>query len=468
MYAAEHARQHPDQPVFIMATSGEIVTFAEYEAAANRLAQLFRHAGLRRRDHVAFLMENNPRMLECEGAAERTGLYFTCINHYLAPDEVAYIVNDSGARLVVSSAAKWEVAEQLPARCPAVERWLLADARDDLPGPWEALAAATAPFPAVAVDDEQLGVAMLYSSGTTGQPKGILRPLPDAHPSEQLALMAGLRTLWQLRPGMVYLSPAPLYHSAPQASVSVAVRLGATSIVMEHFDAAQYLDLVGRYRVTHSQVVPTMFSRLLKLPPEVRAAADVSSLEAIIHAAAPCPVPVKEAMIEWWGPIMLEYYAATEGNGFTSVDSADWLAHKGHRRAGAGRRGAHPRRGRRAVPDGDAGHGVVPRLDQLRVLQRSGQDGRSPQRGRGRQHRRRRRLSRRRGLPLPHRPQELHDHLRRREHLSAGDREPPRHPSQGVRRGRDRRAQRGPRRGGQGDRAADARRRRPGRSSSAS
>jgi len=329
MYAAEHALQHPDQPAFIMATSGEIVTFAEFEQAANRLAQLFRHAGLRRGDHVAFLMENNPRLLECEGAAERTGLYFTCINHYLAPDEVAYIVNDSGARLVVSSAAKWEVAEQLPARCPAVERWLLADAPEDLPGAWESLSAATATFPAVAVDDEQLGVAMLYSSGTTGQPKGILRPMPDSHPSEQLALMAGLRTLWQMHPGMVYLSPAPLYHSAPQASVSVAVRLGATSIVMEHFDAAQYLDLVGRYRVTHSQVVPTMFSRLLKLAPEVRAAADTSSLEAIIHAAAPCPVPVKEAMIEWWGPILLEYYAATEGNGFTYVDSADWLAHKG-------------------------------------------------------------------------------------------------------------------------------------------
>src|SRR5579863_8610628 len=205
MYAAEHARQHPDKPVFVMATSGEIVTFAQYEAAANRLAQLYRHAGLRHRDHVAFLMENNPRMLECEGAAERTGLYFTCINHYLAAEEAAYIVNDSGARLVVSSAAKWDVAEQLPARCPAVERWLLADAGGELPGPWEGLAEATAPFPAVAVDDEELGAAMLYSSGTTGQPKGILRPLPDAHPSEQLALMAGLAVLWRLRPDMVYL-----------------------------------------------------------------------------------------------------------------------------------------------------------------------------------------------------------------------------------------------------------------------
>jgi len=329
MYAAEHARQHPDQPAIVMATSGKVVTFAEYEQAANRLAQLFRHAGLRRRDHVAFLMENNPSLLVCEGAAERTGQYFTCINHYLAPDEAAYIINDAGARLVVSSAAKWELAEALPARCPAVERWLLADAGGELPGPWESLEAATAPFPAVAVEDEELGAAMLYSSGTTGQPKGILRPLPDSHPRDQLALMAGLGALWRLRPDMVYLSPAPLYHSAPQASVSAAIRLGATSIVMEHFDAAQCLELIGRYRVTHSQMVPTMFSRLLKLPPEVRDAADVSSLEVIIHAAAPCPVPVKQAMIDWWGPILLEYYAATEGNGFTFCDSPDWLAHKG-------------------------------------------------------------------------------------------------------------------------------------------
>jgi long-chain acyl-CoA synthetase len=141
--------------------------------------------------------------------------------------------------------------------------------------------------------------------------------------------LEGLRALWRLRGGMTYLSPAPLYHSAPQASVAIALRLGATTVVMEHFDAARYLELVAEYRVTHSQVVPTMFSRLLKLPAEVRATADVSSLEVVIHAAAPCPVAVKEQMIEWFGPIILEYYAATEANGCTVCDSADWLAHKG-------------------------------------------------------------------------------------------------------------------------------------------
>jgi long-chain acyl-CoA synthetase len=328
MYAARHAVEHPDQPAVIMATSGVVVTFAEYEAAANRMAHLFRDEGLVRSDHVAFFMENNPRLLECEGGADRTGLFYTCINSYLSPEEVAYIVNDSQARVVVTSAAKREVAAQLPPLCPGVTRWLMADT-DTPPEPYEPYDRATGAYPATPVPDEQLGAAMLYSSGTTGRPKGIMRPAPDSPPSAPLPLFDGLRILWGFREGMVYLSPAPLYHSAPYASVALSIRLGATSVIMEHFDAAQFLDLVGRYRVTHSQMVPTMFSRLLKLPEEVRRAADVSSLECIVHAAAPCPIPVKEQMIEWWGPILVEYYAATEGNGLTYCTSADWLAHKG-------------------------------------------------------------------------------------------------------------------------------------------
>jgi len=328
MYAAKHAADHPDQPALIMATSGEVVTFGAYEAAANRVAHLLLDQGLQRLDHVAFFMENNPRMLECEGGAERTGLYYTCINSYLAPDEVAYIVNDSTARVFVTSSAKRDIAVQLPALCPGVERWLMADT-DTPPAPFESLTEATLAYPDTPVDDERLGAAMLYSSGTTGQPKGILRPLPDNPAATPLPLMEFIKFLFGFREGMVYLSPAPLYHSAPQASVSAALRLGATCVIMEHFDAAHYLDLVRRHRITNSQVVPTMFSRLLKLPDEVRRAADTSSLECVVHAAAPCPVPVKEQMIEWWGPIIVEYYAATEGNGFTFCNSEEWTAHKG-------------------------------------------------------------------------------------------------------------------------------------------
>jgi long-chain acyl-CoA synthetase len=328
MYAGEHAKVRPDDPLIVMATSGEVVTYAEFEAASNRMAQLYRDLGLRARDHVAFFMENNPRMLECEGGAERTGLYYTCINSYLSADEAAYIVNDSQARVVVSSAYLAGVANQLPAMCPDVERWLMVDTDTPQP-PYERYAEATAKYSSDPVDDEELGAAMLYSSGTTGRPKGILRPLPEIHPGTPLPLMEFVKFMFGFREGMTYLSPAPLYHSAPQASVSAAIRLGSTAVIMERFDPAQFLTLVAEHRVTHSQMVPTMFSRLLKLPDEVREAADVSSLEAIVHAAAPCPVPVKEQMIEWWGPIIREYYGATEGNGFTFCTSEEWLAHRG-------------------------------------------------------------------------------------------------------------------------------------------
>jgi long-chain acyl-CoA synthetase len=326
MYAAAHAKVHPDQAAFIMATSGETISFGEYEARCNRLAHLYRDLGLQRLDHVAFLMENNPRLLEAEGAAERTGLYYTCINAYLAAEEVAYIVNDSESQVLIASAAKKGAAEALPDLCPKVRRFLMCDGT--IPG-WESYEDAVKDYPSEPVPDEQLGAAMLYSSGTTGQPKGILRPLPEIHPGEPLPVMEFVKFMFRFREGQIYLSPAPLYHSAPQASVSATMRLNSTSVIMERFDPEQWLQLVERYGVTHCQMVPTMFSRLLKLPEETRGRYDVSSLEVIIHAAAPCPVPVKEAMIEWFGPIIVEYYGATEANGFTFCDSHEWLAHKG-------------------------------------------------------------------------------------------------------------------------------------------
>ncbi|MEA3055690.1 MAG: long-chain acyl-CoA synthetase [Actinomycetota bacterium] len=328
MYPGEHAKTRWDEPAFIMANSGETVTFRQYDEASDRMAQLYRAQGLQHKDHVAFFFENNLRMLECEGGAERSGLYYTCINSYLAPDEVAYIINDSESKIVVTSAAKREVAMQLPALCPDVERWLMADI-DGPDGPFESLIEARNEFPAEPIADQQLGAAMLYSSGTTGRPKGILRPLPLEDPTKPLPVMEFVRWMYRFREGLTYLSPAPLYHSAPQASVSAAMRFGGTSIIMEKFDPAQFLDLVAKHQVTHSQMVPTMFSRLLKLPKDVRDAADLSSLECIIHAAAPCPVPVKQEMIEWFGPIIVEYYGATEANGFTYCTSEEWLEHPG-------------------------------------------------------------------------------------------------------------------------------------------
>jgi long-chain acyl-CoA synthetase len=328
MYARTHALDHPDRAAIIMATSGETVTFAEYEARCNAAAHLLRASGLKRGDHIAVLMENQPRLLEIEGAAERTGLYYTLINTYLAPDEVAYIVTNSRARLLFTSAAQRPVAEAAVAQSPRLERMLMTGPGDP-PAGWESYEAAVAGYPADPVPDETLGAAMLYSSGTTGQPKGVLRELPDAAPSDPLPVMDFVRGMFGFRDGMTYLNPAPLYHAAPQASVAASLRLGSTTVVMEGFDAEQWLALVERYRVTHCQMVPVMFSRLLRLPEAVRARYDTSSLECVVHAAAPCPEHVKRGMIDWLGPIITEYYGATEAHGATFCDSAQWLAHPG-------------------------------------------------------------------------------------------------------------------------------------------
>jgi long-chain acyl-CoA synthetase len=328
VYARQHALEHPDQPAVIMATSGETVTYGQYEARCNRAAHLLREAGLERGDHIAVFMENCPQLLEIEGAAERTGLYFTLINTYLAADEVAYIISNSRARLLFSSAARRDVAVAAAAKCQDLERNLITGPGEPPPG-WDSYDAAVARYADEPVPGETLGTAMLYSSGTTGQPKGVLRGLPEIAPDEPLPVMLFVRHMFGFREGMTYLNPAPLYHSAPQASVSAALRLGATTVVMEHFDAEQWLAMVQQHKVTHCQMVPVMFSRLLRLPEEVRARYDTSSLECIVHAAAPCPVHVKQAMIDWLGPVITEYYGATEANGFTFCDSAQWLAHPG-------------------------------------------------------------------------------------------------------------------------------------------
>ena len=335
MYAGQYASLNPDRPVFIMAASGESVSYAEFEARTNRLAHLMRARGLKRLDHYSIFMENNARYLESCGAGERSGLYYTCVNSFLTPDELAYILNNSESQVLITSQGKLEIAIKALPQCPRISLCLVVDgSRTALPtavGSCQVLdfAQATAGLPATPIADEWLGTAMLYSSGTTGRPKGIVRPLSEDPPSKPLALFHFLNKLWRYREDMVYLSPAPLYHSAPQAAVGLTVRNGGTVIIMEHFDPEQYLALVAKYRVTHSQLVPTMFSRMLKLPESVRTGYDLSTLEIAVHAAAPCPVQVKEQMIQWWGPIIHEYYGATEGLGFTACDSTEWMAHRG-------------------------------------------------------------------------------------------------------------------------------------------
>lgn len=328
MFSRSTAQQHPDRPAIIMASTGQVITHAQHESRANQLAHALRRHGLTKGDHFALFMENNNVFLEICAAGERSGLYYTPINSYLTADELAYIIQNSQSKVLIVSEAKRDIAEAALEQCPNVTLGVMinAQADDSIFIDYETLIAQESTEP---IADENLGIAMLYSSGTTGRPKGILRPMPDSPPDTPLPLWGFLDNLWKYEDGMTYLSPAPLYHSAPQAAVGLSIRRGGTVVVMEHFDPEQYLMLVEKYRVTHSQLVPTMFSRMLKLPVDIQNKYDLSSLKVAVHAAAPCPVPVKEQMIAWWGPIVEEYYGATEGLGFAACDSAQWLAHKG-------------------------------------------------------------------------------------------------------------------------------------------
>jgi fatty-acyl-CoA synthase len=322
-----HARRRPDAPAIVMGESGEVVTYRELDERSARFARALRRRGLGVGDHVAICMENNRPYLEVAWAAQRAGLYFTAINRHLRPGEVQYILDDCGATALVTSAAMAPVIAGLDlARVPTR---VCADG--ELPGfePYAAVCDAEAPLPP---DDECEGREMLYSSGTTGRPKGVRKQLPATpmgDPSAAPVQIAQGIAAFGAGPGSVYLSPAPLYHSAPLVYCMSMHRLGATVVVMEHFDARRCLELIERYRVTHAQFVPTMFIRMLRLPEEERRRYDTSSLQFVVHAAAPCPVAVKRQMIDWWGPIIHEYYAGTEDIGSTFITAEEWLAHPG-------------------------------------------------------------------------------------------------------------------------------------------
>ncbi len=322
-----HARKWPDKPAAIMAETGETLTFAELDERSRRLARLFHAEGLRPGDHVAILMENHLRYIEVFWAAFRSGLYLTAVNHHLTPGEAGYIVDNCDARILVTSMRKAELAAGLIGLTPKVRRRLMVDGT--VPG-HEDYREAIAAHPAEALPEEPLGRTMLYSSGSTGRPKGVWRPLTGRTVQQGKAALGPIyEDLYHMGPDTVYLSPAPIYHSAPLLFSTDAMALGATVVIMERFDAEGALALIEKYRVTHAQFVATMFSRMLKLPEEVRGRYDLSSLEVVIHGAAPCPVPVKKAMIDWFGPILAEYYAGTEDTGATLIYSDEWLARPG-------------------------------------------------------------------------------------------------------------------------------------------
>jgi acyl-CoA synthetase (AMP-forming)/AMP-acid ligase II len=319
------AETSPDKPAYIMAESGKVVTFKELNDTSMQGAQLFRSLGLKVGDHIAILLENHPRFFQLCWAAQRAGLYYTAISYRLQQDEVEYIVNDCKARVFISSKARTNVVEKLVDKMPGVDRCYMLDG---VIAGFESWEDSIAEMSAEPIADEIEGASMLYSSGTTGRPKGILHELTNT-PFGELEGANIFALLYSVTVDSIYLSPAPLYHSAPLNFNMAFLRMGVTCIIMEHFDAEAALRFIEQYEVTHSQWVPTMFVRMTKLPESVRNAYDVSSLQVAIHAAAPCPIKVKEQMIEWWGPVLHEYYAGTEGNGFVAINSEEWLSHKG-------------------------------------------------------------------------------------------------------------------------------------------
>ena len=326
MYPGTHASTSPDRPAVIMADSNTMVTYGELETNSARLASALHQLGLRTGDVIAVLSDNAPEAFEIYWAAIRSGLYVTFVNWHLSGDEAAYIVRDSGARVLIASGGVPELGPQVAALVPEVtHRYAFGNSIDGY-GSYSELLQQAGPR----LTDQPRGSEMLYSSGTTGRPKGIkprLLPIQVDEPGDSVAgLMAHG---FGFTDKDIYLSPAPVYHAAPLKWCAGVQALGGTVVVMEHFNAEASLAAIERFHVTATQMVPTMFVRLLQLPEDTRACYDTSSLRLAVHAAAPCPPDVKDAMITWWGPILTEYYGATEGHGITLINTSEWQTKRG-------------------------------------------------------------------------------------------------------------------------------------------
>lgn len=324
MHPLIHARSTPDTPACILASTREVLTYGELDALANQTAHLLRSLGLERGDTVAVVLGNDFEIFVVAWATQRIGLYLTAVSTKTSVGDLAYVLENSGARVLVAGSAYAEVAEQA-ARQVASERL---DVFSSAPGR-QTLRKASEGMPTTPVGDQSPGSDMLYSSGMTGRPKGVKPQLPEGPVEAATPLMRLGESLYGMSAASRYLSTSPLYHAAPLRWAMVIHRFGGTVVIMDRFDAEQSLALIEQHRITHATFVPTHFVRMLKLEPEVRQRHELGSLQAVIHAAAPCPVPVKHAMIDWWGPIIHEYYSGTETCGITALDSAQWLRKPG-------------------------------------------------------------------------------------------------------------------------------------------
>jgi long-chain acyl-CoA synthetase len=329
MHPYQHAAAHPDRPALVIADTGEVLTYGELDAASNRMAHLFRSLGLKPGDRIAILLKNSLDFPIAYWGAQRSGLLAAMLSTHLKPEEAAYIIGDSGAKVLITSTEIGDTAVALAARraelIPNVEAVFSAG-----DAPLEGarlLSEALAGQPATPIPDQVAGYYLVYSSGTTGRPKGIALPFTPGPIEEATANEAGMM-FPEVEP-LVTMAPGPLYHSAPLVQMMATHRRGATAVTLKKFDAAQVLKAIQDWRVAFIQVVPTMFFRMLALPEAVRTSFDLSSLQVVMHAAAPCPVEIKQRMMDWLGPIIHEYYAASEAVGSTHITPEEWLARPG-------------------------------------------------------------------------------------------------------------------------------------------
>jgi len=313
-----------------MLGSGVEVTYGELNQASNQGAHLFRDRGIAPGNGIAIWLPNQAEFLKITWAAQRSGIYYTPISTFFQTEEVTYILGNSDASLLITSS---ELLERLPTEF--LEKTtldiLLVDSADGHSGwpDYPDWSAERGRYPLTPISNECEGAEMIYSSGTTGRPKGVRFPLAFAPLGTISPLFKTRIEMYALGPDTRYLSTAPMYHSAPLRYNMMVTRLGGTAFILEKFDAEAALEAIQQYRITHSQWVPTMFVRMLKLADQKRAQYNVSSLRYVIHAAAPCPIDIKQQMIDWFGPIVYEYYSGTEANGSTAISSEEWLSHRG-------------------------------------------------------------------------------------------------------------------------------------------
>lgn len=326
-YFAEH---YPDSTAIVIAETGQSISYLDLEKASNRAAQVFRKNGILKGSTVAVQMSNSIEFLAICWGAQRAGLYFTPISTHATVEESIFIINDSHAELLILSSdlgsTVANLAKQDRARISGVKKVYCVGGPLAGVESWADEAFALPPTP---IADEAAGQLMQYSSGTTGRPKGIKQPLPGGSAVSESPLAKAYMGLYELNRDTVFLCPAPLYHTAPLMFSMAVHRGGGVVVLMEKFDAGFFLDAVEKYAVSHTQVVPTMFVRLLKLDESVRKQRRLLSLRYVIHAAAPCPEEVKRKMIDWWGPVIYEYYGGSEAIGSTAIDTAQWLLKPG-------------------------------------------------------------------------------------------------------------------------------------------